>query len=45
MLGPKCKFCGEQHFGLCKKIREKKGKPPPAPVKPRPIKSAKGRKQ
>lgn len=38
MQGPKCKFCGEPHFGLCPKLTRAKVKARVEEIAARPVK-------
>lgn len=38
MIGPKCKFCGQNHFGLCRTLGERKVKARVAEIAARPVK-------
>lgn len=44
MQGPKCKFCGEPHFGLCTTVGKKQVKARVAEIASQPVKlGAKGK--
>ena len=38
MQGPKCKFCGLNHFGLCQTLGKKQVKARVAAIEARPVK-------